>query len=175
MVAITKEWKAANQAIVDKLGWIVAFGYDDAQLKEKRHPIARELDEISQELPVVLIHQSGHLAAMNTKGLELAGYTADSKDPKGGAIRRIAGSNQPNGVLEEMAFFIPLFSIFNKIDAKGSEAIVKAGSESYAKFGFTTAQEGRATRAACETFQRIADSGKLMLDVYAISGYTDGA
>lgn len=65
------------------------FGYDDAQLKEKRHPNAVDLDRIFKELPVLFIHQSGYLATMNSKGLELAAITEATKDPKGGVIRRL--------------------------------------------------------------------------------------
>ncbi|MGZ2849325.1 amidohydrolase family protein, partial [Pseudomonas aeruginosa] len=77
-----------NQKIIDKVGWIIGFGYDDAQFKEKRHPIATELDQISKEVPIMLLHQSGHLATLNSKGLELAGITEKSLDPAGGIIRR---------------------------------------------------------------------------------------
>jgi len=64
--------------------WIVGFGYDDAQLKEQRHPTRDDLDKVSRELPVVIVHQSGHLGAMNSKALELVGIKADTR------IRRAA-------------------------------------------------------------------------------------
>jgi predicted amidohydrolase YtcJ len=71
-----------------KLGWIIGNGYDDSQLKEQRHPTRQDLDAVSTEIPIVVIHQSGHLAAVNSKGLELAGITATTKTPAGGVIRR---------------------------------------------------------------------------------------
>ena len=52
-------------------GIILGFGYDDSQLKEGRHPTRQELDAVSQELPVLIIHQSGHLATLNSKALAL--------------------------------------------------------------------------------------------------------
>ena len=55
-------------------GIILGFGYDDSQLKEKRHPTRQELDVVSQALPVIIIHQSGHLATLNSKALALAGF-----------------------------------------------------------------------------------------------------
>jgi len=39
-----------------------------------------DLDQVSRELPVVIVHQSGHLGAMNSKALELVGINADTKD-----------------------------------------------------------------------------------------------
>lgn len=62
-----KTWAAGDTAKQFKL--ILGFGYDDAQLKEQRHPTRHELDEVSKDLPVLIIHQSSHLATMNTKAL----------------------------------------------------------------------------------------------------------
>jgi hypothetical protein len=167
IVELAKEWQAKNKTIVDKVGWIIGFGYDDAQLAEKRHPDANDLDKVSTDLPVLFIHQSGHLGAMNHKGLELAGYKDGVADPKGGVIRRIKGTKKPSGTLEEMGMFIPLFGILGKVDSKGNEALVNAGIEAYTRFGFTTAQEGRATKAACETYKKMAADNALSIDIVA--------
>jgi len=106
LLAILKDWQAKNAAAIEKAGWIIGFGYDDSQLAEKRHPSAKELDQVSTTLPVVIIHQSGHLGAMNHKGLEVAGFTACTPDPPGGVIHREADGKTPDGVLEEMAFSV---------------------------------------------------------------------
>ena len=71
---------------------MLGFGYDDAQLAEKRHPARDELDAVSTEIPVYAVHQSGHLGVVNSKALELAGITADTPDPAWGVIRRCAGT-----------------------------------------------------------------------------------
>ena len=167
LVEKVKEWGENNQAAIDKLGVMIGWGYDDAQMEEGRHPTADELDQISAEIPVLVVHQSGHLGAMNHKALELSGYNAGTPDPAGGLIRRVEGSQEPNGVLEEMAMFIPALKIFGKIDESANEKIALAGLESYARFGYTTVQEGRATKEQTETWKKLADEGKLMLDVAA--------
>ena len=167
LVNLTKAWIAPNQKIVDKIGWIIGFGYDDAQLKEKRHPTALELDQISRDIPVMILHQSGHLATLNTKGLEMAGINDTTPDPAGGIIRRVKGSKKPEGTLEESAMFGPLFKVFAKIDSTGNTNIIRAGIDSYIKYGFTTAQEGRASNAVCESFKQMAAKNELPIDVYA--------
>ncbi len=48
-------------------GWILGNGYDDAQLSEQRHPTATDLDRVSKDQPVMILHQSGHLASVNHK------------------------------------------------------------------------------------------------------------
>ncbi|MFJ5445597.1 amidohydrolase [Methylobacillus methanolivorans] len=165
IVSMLNTWQEGNAKTIQKAGWIIGFGYDDSQLAEQRHPTANELDQVSIDIPVVIIHQSSHLAVMNHKGLELAGYNADSADPAGGVIRREADGKTPNGVLEEMAFFGPIFKVLGGLDDQANERIALAGIEAYTQFGFTTAQEGRASQAAAETFRRLANEKKLTIDV----------
>lgn len=167
LINITKEWAGKNQKIIDKLGWIIGFGYDDAELKEKRPPLASELDQISKDIPIMLLHQSGHSATLNSKGLELAGMNETTPDPPGGVIRRLKGSKTPDGTLEESALFGPLFKVFAKIDSTGNTNIVRAGIESYIKYGFTTAQEGRASGSVCESLKKMAAANELPIDICA--------
>ncbi len=89
-------------------GWIIGTGFDDAVLKEKRFPTKEDLDKISTDIPICIIHISGHFCVLNSKGLAMSKITAATKDPAGGLIRRVKGSQEPNGVLEEMAG-IPIF------------------------------------------------------------------
>jgi len=165
LLKILREWKAENGAAVDKSGWIIGFGYDDSQLAERRHPTATELDKVSVDVPVVIIHQSGHLASMNHKGLSVVGFTAETADPPGGIIRREKDGKTPDGVLEEMAFFGPIFRVLGALDQKANERIALAGLEAYTRFGYTTAQEGRASKAASETWSRLAEENRLPIDV----------
>ena len=97
LIAELKSWYAENGT--DKTqGWIVGLGFDDAVLAENRFPTKEDLDQVSTEVPICIIHISGHFAVMNSKGLEMSNVTAESKDPAGGVIRRMPGSQEPNGV-----------------------------------------------------------------------------
>jgi predicted amidohydrolase YtcJ len=148
--------------------FLVGFGYDDAQLKEKRHPTRQDLDAVSNDLPVLAIHQSAHLGVLNSKGLELAGITADTPDPSGGVIRREADGKTPNGVLEEAAWFPVIFQTFYSAIFDGNEHyFMEAGQRIYTSFGFTTAQEGRANSANVAALVAAAESGLLKIDVAA--------
>ena len=46
---------------------------------------------------------SGHFAAVNTLGLKLIGYDANTLNPEGGVIRRETDGKTLHGVLEERA------------------------------------------------------------------------
>jgi hypothetical protein len=176
LIAITEKWVNDSPKFIEKAGWIIGFGYDDAQLAEKQHPTANDLDQVSEDIPVLFIHQSGHLGAMNHKGLETVGYTDGVEDPKAGVIRRVDGTRKPNGVLEEMALFIPLFTLFGEATDQANQTLIEAGIKAYTRFGFTTAQEGRANDVACRTYLAMAEQGPLPIDVVAypdIQGFGD--
>ena len=158
-----KKWAAGDTA--KKFRLILGFGYDDAQLKEKRHPTRHELDEVSKDLPVLIIHQSSHLAAMNTKALEMAGLNADTKNPPGGVIRREKDGKTPDGVLEETAFMVAAVKVLPTIGDAEIDALGLAGQRLYAANGFTFAQEGRSNAMLDKTWMRLAEAKKMLIDV----------
>ena len=161
---LLKEWYADNKSFVEKTGWIIGFGYDDSQLD--RYPTKEDLNEISTEYPVIIVHQSGHLSVVNTKGLEIAGYDATTKDPEGGKIRRIKGTNEPDGVLEEVAhFYVLLKDFLPKMTEELQDEMLIKGQELYASFGYTTAQEGRSTPDGTAAMVRASKKNELILDI----------
>jgi hypothetical protein len=100
-----------SSPIVKNYNVAIGFNYDDSQLEEKRHPTRHDLDVISTSIPIVIMHQSGHIGVYNSKALELVGISAGSKDPSGGTIGREADGKTPNGVMQENAHFM-IFSKF---------------------------------------------------------------
>ncbi len=160
-----RDWVAANEKIVKKIELIVGFGYDNAQLAELRHPTRQDLDAVSKEVPIVLIHQSGHLIAVNSKALEVGGITAATTDPEGGVIQRGEGGKEPNGVLEETAAFPLLIKLLGRAGPEGSATFVRAGAEMWARFGYTTAQEGRTMPNAVKIMKEVAAAGGFKIDV----------
>jgi predicted amidohydrolase YtcJ len=160
-----RDWMAGNEAAVKKIGLVVGFGYDNAQLVELRHPLREELDAVTQEVPIVLIHQSGHIISVNSMALELGGITAETPNPAGGVIQRREGGNEPNGVLEETAAFPLLLKLLGRVGHEGAAAFMRAGAELWARFGYTTAQEGRTMPGALKTIKAVAAAGDLKIDV----------
>ena len=120
------------------------------------------LDLVSRELPVLIIHQSGHLAAINSKAMELLGLDPATADPEGGKFRR-----SPNGVLEERAFFGVAFRAFANTDVEIRAASIAAGQEQYARRGYTTAQDGRSSPREIAALENAAQEEALYLDVAA--------
>ena len=165
LLMLMSDWAENNQEVVESVGWIAGFGYDDSQLAEKRHPTRDELDKISTEVPVLIIHQSGHLGVGNSKALEVAGVDSNTEDPPGGVFRRKAGSTEPNGVCEEYAFFKLVGLLAGSFDERINDTLVVEGAKLQASFGYTTAQEGRATGQGLAAMERVAKAGKLKIDL----------
>ncbi|MFE3198184.1 amidohydrolase [Embleya sp. NPDC059237] len=160
---------------VDPVGsrstWIIGFGYDDSLLAEERHPTREDLDQVSVDRPVLAIHQSFHLGAVNSKGLELLGYSAETKDPDGGKIRRgdmsVLPHGEPDGVLEEAAFNPASGHAILGMDDADKAGFLAKGLAAAASYGFTTVQEGAAELDVLGQLRAVADAtpGGLPLDV----------
>jgi hypothetical protein len=167
LLQTVRDWVEANKEAVAKTKLIIGFGYDPATLKEQRHPTRDELDTISTEYAVMLVHQSAHFGAVNSKALELVGYTAATPDPEGGVIRRRAGSQEPNGVLEELAFASLAFKLLPSIGPNGLQIFAREGAKLWARYGYTTAEEGKAVPGVAKVLKSIADEGGFAIDVVA--------
>jgi predicted amidohydrolase YtcJ len=158
------DWMASNREIVEQVNLIIGFGYDNATLAEHRHPTRDELDAISTDMPVYVIHQSGHFGVANSKALEIAGITKETPDPAGGIIRR-GPDGEPSGVLEETAHFPAVMKLMTRVGLDGAKAMARAGAELWASFGYTTAQEGRSTPGSVKIMQAVAAEGGFPVDV----------
>lgn len=173
LVNVMNTWKTQNPAVIKMMGgWILGNGYDDAQLSEQRHPTASDLDRVSKDQPVMILHQSGHLASVNHKALELLNFNQNTPNPEGGVIRREANSNVPNGVLEESALFTAIGSIFKDVPPQVMFQIAQKGIDAYVKNGFTTVQEGRADQGTTEMWHALAKQNQLPIDVVSYPDIT---
>jgi predicted amidohydrolase YtcJ len=161
-----RSWMSENTAMVEEAQLIVGFGYDQSQLKEMRHPTRDDLDAVSTKTPIIIVHQSGHFGAANSKALEMTGVNADTTNPPGGIIRK-RSDGEPDGVLEENAFFEVLVKLLSGLGEKGLRAFAAAGPELWARFGYTTAQEGRAAPPVVEVMKKVAAEGGFKIDIVA--------
>jgi predicted amidohydrolase YtcJ len=121
-------------------GWIVGMGYAPLKMKELRHPTADELDKISMDRPVLVVHSSGHGGSMNHALMKLLHIDEKIVDPAGGEYVREKGSKMPAGPMEETA----LIDVRNQRPAFTGEAadkVIKEASRIWASNGQTTAME----------------------------------
>lgn len=82
--------------------WLVGAGWDEGKLAERRYLLASDLDKVTPNNPVWLMHTTGHYGVANSYALKLAHVTAETKDPPAGTIDRDS-QGRPTGVLKESA------------------------------------------------------------------------
>ena len=174
LVTAMQSWAEAS-GDDERFGWIFGMGFDDAVLAEGRFPTRDDLDRVSTDVPVMAIHISGHFASVNSKGLAKIGYTADTPDPEGGLIRRRPGTNEPNGVLEELAAIPVFMAELSPTTAEDVNYIMEAGLELAMSFGYTTAQEGRAFAPTHDALAAYAEAVGFPIDVVSYIDYSTPA
>ena len=151
--------------------WIIAFGYDHNVLREKAHPTKDVLDGVSVTNPILITHMSGHMGAVNSKALKVAGISADTRDAAGGKIGR-SPSGEPNGYLEEGAFF-GIASLTPKMTLEDTLRLLEEAQQIYFQNGVTTIQEGLMKQNEFHLITQLAQQGRLKADVVGYAEVSD--
>jgi predicted amidohydrolase YtcJ len=120
--------------------WIEARGYDDNKLTERRHPTRWDLDRAAPNNPVRLRNASGHMCVVNSRALELAGITRETRAPFGGSIHIDAARGEPSGLLQESAQQL-LPRTFGAQDPSELGKALELASRAYLAAGVTSSQE----------------------------------
>ena len=148
---------------------VAGRGYDDSLLEEGRHPTREDLDRASTEHLIVLTHVSGHLTTINSAALAASNITADTPDPPGGHVRRMDGSMEPNGVLEETARGLLAFERVPSQSGEELDDLIRRSIDIYLSHGTTTIQDGGTALEQAEAFQAAADREPFKADVAAFA------
>ena len=147
--------------------WLVGYGYDPDGLADGRGLDRADIDPLTPDNPVMLIHNSNHGAVLNSRAMALVGYDASTPDPAGGVIVRRPGSQEPQGLVMETAF-IPLFVQMPKPSEQELLERFGAAQALYTSKGITTIQEGATTAGDLTLLQTGAAQGRLQVDVVSL-------
>jgi len=121
--------------------YVLGWGYDDSSIGDKRHLTRSDLDRVSTEHPVLVLHISVHLGYANSMTLDIEGIKENTPSPDGGMICKDPVTGIPNGVLEERAITNIFFNLTPPTPQERVTALAK-GSKNYVKMGVTTANDG---------------------------------
>jgi predicted amidohydrolase YtcJ len=119
--------------------WVVGAGWLSF---DGRYPNKHDLDPVSPNHPVMVINQGGHMAAVNSFALELAGVKASTRDPKHGLFVREA-NGEPDGTVVNH----PAMDVFRRLwprdmlDSKAMEASILSPQIKFAALGVTSFQD----------------------------------
>jgi predicted amidohydrolase YtcJ len=132
-----------NVAKVDPASgkWCIFDGWDPELIPDLPPLTAEILDELSSNVPIVVLGQSGHIAWANHKALEVAGITDESKDPDGGFFVRDEETKKLTGQMMEPPAYLILLNSAPQPTHKEIAQAVDDQWRDYACAGFTTVAE----------------------------------
>ena len=169
---ITELKKYAAERKISKGELIMGYGYDDTVMPNGRLLNRDDLDRAFPDNPVRVDHVSMHGAVMNSLALQKYGISAETKTPPGGVIVRKPGTEEPWGLIMEMAY-LPVIEQTEPMTAQQEIEWSKAGQMLYAEAGITTAQEGATHLPQFQTMQRASEAGTNIIDIVAFPFVTD--
>ena len=85
-------------------GWVRGSRYDDVKTSRGEQLTRQQLDEVTGNVPTLVVHVAGHWGVVNSAALALAGIDDETPPPPGGDFGRDA-TGRHNGVLLEQALF----------------------------------------------------------------------
>ena len=145
--------------------WLLGGLWDHDRTFKGELPTAATVDKYVKDRPVFIRRYDGHMGLANSAALKLAGITAETKDPPGGVIYRLADGKTPSGVLKDNAMSLVDRLIPEPGDDEILEAVL-AAQKAAAEAGLTSVQDldgsGSETRRKLfRVYQRLARDGKL--------------
>ncbi len=164
IVAVLKEHVAAKP--LQRGEWLIAYGYDGTALRDGRDITRDDLDRDFPDIPLLLVHVSGHGGVLNSAAFKAVGIDADTPTPPGGVTVRKPGSNEPAGLLMENSWF-PVVMALPKPSPQLLLRHLTIAQQIYASNGYTTVQDAPVEPKVMPLYQKAAEEGLLFLDLNA--------
>ncbi|WP_341503789.1 amidohydrolase [Gallaecimonas sp. GXIMD4217] len=135
--------------------WITGRGWNQELWPDRRMPRARDLALVEDPRPIWLRRVDGHAGWANQAALKLAGITAKTKAPEGGAILRDK-DGRPTGVLVDNAMALVERLIPEPSEAE-KEAALTAALQILAGVGLTSVHDAGVDLDSWQRFERRGD------------------
>lgn len=143
--------------------WITGRGWDQNDWEVKEFPDRTMLDAHFPDRPILLRRIDGHAAWANTKALELAGITKDSK-VEGGTV--FLKDGQPSGVLIDNAIGLVSAKVPPPSEEEMDSALMGA-QENCFKVGLTSVNDAGLPKSMVDLIDRKHKSGELKMRINA--------
>lgn len=146
--------------------WILGRGWNQELWGLGRFPTAAELDAVVGDRPVWLARVDGHASWANSRALAAAGVSATTRDPAGGRIERIAGTQRPAGVLVDAATEL----VDRHVPAPRPEDrdhALNMAQDLLARRGVTAVADMGTSIEDWQAFRRAGDEGRLNIRIMA--------
>ena len=138
----TTEFKTILKKYVEshKGEWIKSGNWDHEAWEIKELPTKEMVDDFSKETPMFIDRFDGHMALANSKALNLAGITKDTKSPDGGEIVKDPKTGEPTGVLKDAAMSL-IYNIIPQISPEQKIKHVQRALQEARENGITSVQD----------------------------------
>jgi hypothetical protein len=167
-VTSIKEMQRKLQEQVEKTPeekWILGGRWDQEKFKEKRYPTRFDLDKVASKNPVFLRRVCGHVCVVNTKALQIAGITKETRSPKGGKIDIDPKTGELTGILRENAMDLIERAIPKRNEDELEQTCLLACQEA-AEAGLTTVHWIIESPTEIRIIQKLRANKKLPIRVY---------
>jgi hypothetical protein len=138
---------------------------DDDLLAAANAPARSILDEAVQDRPVLVTSADRQTAWANSKALELAGITSETRNPQSGIVVKDRRTGEPTGVLRDNAVELVSRHIPEPTRDEKLSALRAAISEAN-KLGITSVHSVSPTGEELELLDEIRKDGELAMRVY---------
>ena len=151
--------------------WITGWGWDEGAWA-KNYPTNEKLSRAAPNNPVWLRGLHGFAGWANTKALEIAGISRDTRNPENGEILKDAITRRPTGILKSDAQGLLTRHIPPPSPELLERALTRAGEECL-KYGLTTVHEANVSKAMLGALRALAAKRQLKNRVYVMLDVTD--
>jgi len=164
--ALLGRLRAAAQALPEG-AWVLGWGYDEMQLRERRHPTRSDLDAACPAHPVLLLHYGCHEAVASSRALALAGIDRHTPDPASGQILHDRRGD-PDGRLVETAYApVERLALPDRLARSADEVIARLASaqDALLRVGITHIADPTVPSAVAAIYERARARGLLRVGV----------
>ena len=146
--------------------------YDQNKLPEGKHLTREDLDRVATDIPVRIVHTSGHAAVVNSRALEMLGISAETPDPVGGEIERGA-KGAPTGVLLETASWNDLDRILPEVTPEAAMEALGRANRYLLERGITSSTDANTLPADITTYSRAVEANLLQTRTNLMVGWAE--
>ncbi len=148
--------------------FILGRGWDQNDWNKKDFPNKASLDSLFPDVPVALTRIDGHAYWANSKALEMAGITADTKVPGGEVVLE---NGAPSGIVIDSPMKLIRATIPKATKAYNSSALKDAEKKCF-ELGLTTINDAGLSAEVIELIKEMQSTGELKIKVYAMVSNT---
>jgi len=155
---------------VKSSGWVLGAGLN-AGLFPSANPNKTLFDEVSKDIPIYIEMSDGHNALVNSKALELAGITKETKDPFKGIIEKDPVTGEPSGTLREPSAMNLISGVMPSETPELRLNGLLYAQNLASSLGITSMIDAAVNEDYLMSFKSLADRGELNLRVTACIEY----